>query len=344
MKKFKFLTLALSSAIFFGTTVNAATFSDMPSDPAAAQVIENAVENGILSGYTDGTVRPDAPITRAEMASIITRACDAVTEGDLSYFIDVNPNAWYYSSLSKAYEMGAFSGSYNMMYPDNYITFQECFTVLSQVFDLVPSYILERNFTGDTYPANSVVVGNRLYNLSAISNFSDVASVADWAKVYVAGVVEHGGWYGVNNMLTPTANITRLQFSTVMDNLIKNYIDSPGVYDSLPAGNTLIRCDGVTLNNVTTEDDIYVADCVSGNSLKIENSNIKGRLVIRGCATPTVDKYGLLTFGDYGISLSNGYFEQVRIIRPLINIDLRGSQYNLVYSVPGTSVSQDINM
>lgn len=344
MKKIKLMSLVISIAMLLGSTASAASFSDMPADPASAQVIENAVNNGILSGYTDGTVRPDSPITRAEMASIITRACGAINEGSLSGFVDVNPTAWYYSSLSKAYEMGAFSGSYNMMYPDNNITFQECFTVLSQVFDLVPSYILERNFKGTELPANSVVVGNRLYDLSAIAGYSDVAEVAAWAKVFVAGVVEHGGWSGIDNKLTPTAYITRLQFSTVMDNLIKNYIDTPGTYDSLPAGNTLVRCDGVILNNITTEDDIYIADCVSGNAFKIENANLKGRLVVRGCATPTVDKYGLLTFGDYGISLTNGYFEQIRVIRPCINIDLRGSTYNFVYSVPGTSVSQNVNM
>ncbi len=344
MRKINFLTLVVSIAMLLGTTANAATFSDMPNDPAAITVIENAVNNGILSGYTDGTVRPDSPITRAEMASIITRACGAVNEGNLSGFVDVNPSAWYYPSLSKAYEMGAFSGSYNMMFPDNYITFQECFTVLSQVFDLVPSYILERNFEGTELPANSVVVGSRLYDLSAIAQFSDVAEIADWAKIYVAGVVEHGGWNGIDNKITPLASITRLQFSTVMDNLIKNYIDTPGAYDSLPAGNTLIRCNGVVLKGIATEDDIYVADCVSANALQFENVNLKGRLVIRGCATPTVGKYGLITFGDYGIRLTNGLFEQVRVIRPYINIDLRGSNYNLIYSVPGTSVSQNVNM
>ncbi|MBQ7986798.1 MAG: S-layer homology domain-containing protein [Clostridia bacterium] len=344
MRKTRLLSLVISAVMLFGSTVQAANFSDMPTDPAAAAVIENAVKNGILSGYIDGTVRPDAPITRAEMASIIARACGAVKEGDISRFVDVNANAWYYPWLSKAHYIGAFSGSYNMMYPDNNITFQECFTVLSQVFDLVPSYILERNFTGTELPANSVLVGNRIYYLNSISNFSDVSQVADWAKVYVAGVVEHGGWYGINNNLTPLANITRLQFATVMDNLIKNYIDTPGTYDSLPQGNTLVRCDGVVLNNIATEDDIFIADCVSGNGIKIENANLKGRLVVRGCATATVDNFGVITFTDYGISLTNGYFEQIRVIRPLINIDLRGSQYNIVYSVPGTNVAQNVNM
>jgi len=44
------------------------------------------------------------------------------------------------------------------------------------------------------------------------------------------------------------------------------------------------------------------------------------------------------------VAIANGYFEQVRVIRPFINIDLRGSQYNLIYSVPGTSVSQNVDM
>lgn len=344
MRKIKFLTLVISAVMLFGTTANAANFTDMPTHPDASAVIENAVKNGILSGYTDGTVRPDAPITRAEMASIITRVCGAVNEGNLSRFVDVNPAAWYYPSLSKAYEMGAFSGSYNMMYPDNNITIQECFTVLSQVFDLVPTYILERNFKGEELPANSVVVGSRLYDLSVLAQYTDSNEIADWAKVYMAGVIEHGGWYGYNFKLSPTSYITRLHFATVLDNLVKNYIDTPGTYTSLPAGNTLVRCDGVVINGITTEDDIYIADCVSGNGVKFENANLKGRLVVRGCATPTVGKYGLTTFGDYGISLTNGFFEQVRVIRPYINIDLRGSQYNLIYSVPGTSVSQNVNM
>lgn len=344
MKKFKFLGLAISAVMLFAGSANAASFSDMPSDAKASAVIENAVKNGILSGYTDGTVRPDAPITRSEMASIITRACGAVNEGNLSKFVDVDPNAWYYPSLSKAYEMGAFSGSYNKMYPDNNITFQECFTVLSQVFDLVPDYMLTFNYKGTEFPEDSVVVDIKLYDVSVLSSFSDKADVANWAKVYVAGVIAHGGWNGIDGKLTPTANITRLQFATVMDNLIKNYIDTPGTYNSLPSGNTLIRCNGVNLENVTTEDDIIIADSVAGNGVKIANANIKGRLIVRGCATPTLDKYGYTTFGDYGLLLNDGLFEQIRVIRPFINVDLRGAKYNLIDTVPGTSVSQNVNI
>lgn len=341
MKKIKFITFTLSAVLLFGSSASAATFSDMPVDPSSATVIENAVNNSLLSGYTDGTVKPDAYITRAEMASIITRACGAFKEGDISSFADLDCNAWYYSSIAKAYEMGALSGSNGMMYPDNYITFQECFTVLSQVFDLVPDYILVNSIS--ELPANTVLVGRRLYDLSALDKYNDSQSIADWAKIYVAGIISHGGWSGIDNNLTPNNNITRLQFATVMDNLFKNYIDTPGTYTSLPKGNTLVRCNGVVLDGISTEHDIYIADGVSANGVTINNVYTDGRIVVRGCATPVLNDVDAITFGECGIILS-GHFEQVRIIRPYINLDMRNATYGTIYSIKNTSVSANMKM
>lgn len=338
MSKFRFVTLALSATLMFGSVASAASFSDMPTDPAAAAVIENAVANGILSGTSDGTVKPDAYITRAEMASIITRACGATEEGDLLSFTDVDKNKWYYSAVSKAYAMGALSGSNGKMSPENNITFQECFTVLSQVFDLVPEYILVKSVS--ELPPNTVLAGRRLYDLSVLSKFDDGQDVADWAKIFVAGVVSHGGWNGVDNKLTPQSYITRLQFATVMDNLFKNYIDKPGTYKTLPEGNTLIRCDGVVLDGVKTEDDIYVADGVSPNGIEVNNANILGRFIVRGCATPYIDENDGVRAGDTGIVLT-GHFNSVRIIRPYINLYMGNATYkrNSLYVVQDSEIT-----
>jgi len=337
MKKIRFFALLCSMIMIFSTVANAATFSDMPTDPAAKQVIENAVKNGILAG-SDGMVRPDAFITRAEMASIITRACGAEKEGNISKFNDVKRDKWYYSAVAKAYEMGALSGSGNKMNPENYISFQECFTVLSNVFDLVPTYTIN-NDDQTTLPANSAIAtvnGNtRVYDISLLSQFSDANEIADWAKIYVAGVVYHGGWNGINGKITPTQNITRLQFATVMDNLFKNYINEPGTYTSLPEGNTLVRCNGAVLKNITTSDDIYIADGVSANGVTIENVTSTGRVVVRGCSTPVVDENEGISWGDVGIKIS-GKYESVRIIRPYINIDLTNASFNSLYTVKKT--------
>ena len=337
MKKFRFFSAVIAVSMLFSAAVSA-DFSDMPSDAQAAQAITNAVSNGILSGYEDGTVRPDANITRAEMASIITRAFGASKEADIKDFLDVPSDAWYYSAFSKAYAMGAFTGDdQKHMNPQNNITFQECFTILSQVFDLLPPYTVIRDGSSD-FPKNTVFtsVNARLYDVSVLSDYADGNSVADWAKVFVSGVVANGGWNGENGNLTPTAYITRGQFATVLDNIIKNYIDTPGTYAELPAGNTMIRCNDVTLDGVSTESDIFISDSVEQGKITINNISAN-RIVVRGCATET-DENGMPVNDDFGIVIS-GKFGAIRIIRPYISANVAGSTYSKLYAAEKTSVN-----
>lgn len=334
----KIVTLAIAAMMLAQTAAGAANFTDMPQDPQAANAIENAVANGLLSGYEDSTVRPDNNITRGEMAAIITRACKVTNEGDISRFIDVAQGDWYYSPIAKAYEMGAFSGDGQYMHPKSNITFQECFTVLSQVFDILPPYVLT-SAAPDPLPENTILQGRRVYDISSLAQFTDSAEVAEWAKIFVAGVVSCGGWSGVDGKITPTAYITRSQFAMVMDNLIKNYIDEPGTYNELPAGNTMIRCDGVILNGVTMNDNLYIGDSVSPNGVTLEAIKANNKLVIRGCATPIIaDEVGNKTFGDVGITVS-GHVEALRVIRPYINVDMSNATYGTLYTIPDTNLT-----
>lgn len=48
-------------------------FSDVPADHWAAESIKTCKEKGYMSGYSDGTFKPEAPVTRAELASILDR-------------------------------------------------------------------------------------------------------------------------------------------------------------------------------------------------------------------------------------------------------------------------------
>lgn len=342
MKKFRFISAILAASVLFSATAFA-DFSDMPSDEGTKIAIENAVANGLFSGYEDGTVKPDANITRAEMASIISRALGATEEADISDFADVPADSWYYGAFAKAYRMGAFSGDdQKMMHPQNNITFQECFTILSQVFDLLPQYKIAREEVSEL-PADSIYVGGktpRIYDVSVLNNYADGASVAGWAKVFVAGVVENGGWNGENGYLTPTSYITRGQFAVVMNNLIGNYIDTPGTYTELPAGNTIIRCNDVVLDSVVYDASVYISDGVQPSGVVFTETtgetNIK-RLVVRGCAAE-VDEEGKAADDYYGIA-PIGSFEAIRIIRPYISADLSKAEYKSLYTTEKTSVN-----
>lgn len=56
------------------TTPASTGFTDVPDSHYAAAAIRNCVAKGITSGYSDGTFRPTAPVTRAQFCVMIARA------------------------------------------------------------------------------------------------------------------------------------------------------------------------------------------------------------------------------------------------------------------------------
>ncbi|AYC28891.1 S8 family peptidase [Paenisporosarcina cavernae] len=67
------------------------TFSDVSSGSFASGYIQSAYEQNLLSGFPDGTFRPNQPVTRAEMAILLQNAYDfKVNEANENPFEDVN--------------------------------------------------------------------------------------------------------------------------------------------------------------------------------------------------------------------------------------------------------------
>ena len=91
-------------------------------------------------GYPDGTVRPDANISRAEVTSIFFRLLkpDEVRDKNLTSdnnFVDVNSPDWYHTAISTMAKLGIVKGrSADQFVPDAYITRAE-FAVICARFD-----------------------------------------------------------------------------------------------------------------------------------------------------------------------------------------------------------------
>lgn len=97
MKKLLSILLILTVfGAFWGVPALGAAFPDTAGHWAEADIQAMAAA-GVVSGYPDGTFRPDAPVTRAEFAKIICELYDLPTK-DYGSFIyeDVDPNEWYY--------------------------------------------------------------------------------------------------------------------------------------------------------------------------------------------------------------------------------------------------------
>lgn len=102
--------LASMIAQFAGLdSASAASFNDVGTIYWAAKEIAIAAKMGWINGYPDGSFRPDATITRAEMMAMINRALDRTPKsvsdllsGMKTWSDNANVNAWYYLDVQEA--------------------------------------------------------------------------------------------------------------------------------------------------------------------------------------------------------------------------------------------------
>ncbi len=237
-------------------SAGALAFADMPDD-WSTEALESAVENRLLTG--DGNLlKPRDTLTRAQMATIVTRAFNAQIEGDISEFVDVPDTAWYRDEMAKAYYMNVFRGDgAGHMNPESPVTREEAFVVLARALSLE---------TGDE---------------KALDAFEDKTAVSSWAKSPISAMVEKGYVNGSNGKLNPRGNITRAEFAQLMYNLVVLYIDTPEDLAKLPdvKGNVVLRSN-IPLENVSFSKDLIIADGVE-NELVFKNVAVSGRLVVR---------------------------------------------------------------
>ena len=110
------------------------TFSDVPKGYWAANYIGYMQQFGIITGYSDGSFRPNAPVTRAEFAAIASRF-EKLTEGSKS-FTDVPDTYWAARYINFAATRGWVTGySDGTFKPENTITRAEVAAVTCRLLE-----------------------------------------------------------------------------------------------------------------------------------------------------------------------------------------------------------------
>lgn len=92
-----------------GVTYNEGLFADITGDEWFADVVAAAADRGLLGGYPDGTVRPNATITRAESCAVVNRTLDRrpdakhlLSAGEMRVWPDNPADGWYYADMQEA--------------------------------------------------------------------------------------------------------------------------------------------------------------------------------------------------------------------------------------------------
>ncbi len=78
------------------TTQYTVNFSDI-NGHWAESTINKWKDKGIITGYPDGTFKPDDPVTRAELAKVLTEAFELTEKTSLEKYDDMDNSKWYYS-------------------------------------------------------------------------------------------------------------------------------------------------------------------------------------------------------------------------------------------------------
>jgi lysophospholipase L1-like esterase len=91
---------------------------------------------GIVTGYADGTFKPDHTITRGEFVTIMNKFFNFSIPIEIG-FDDVPEGAWYEVELQKAMKAGFISGyNDNTFKADNYVTRQEAAVMIAKILKL----------------------------------------------------------------------------------------------------------------------------------------------------------------------------------------------------------------
>ncbi|WP_186438394.1 InlB B-repeat-containing protein [Cohnella terricola] len=132
------------------TGASPTNFSDIAGHWAAAS-IRQAVGSGIVSGYPDGTFKPNQKVTRAEFAVMLIKALKLKGESETLKFGDeADIQAWARQEVAQAVQAGIISGySDGTFRPDAKITRAEMVAMLAKALKLTIEKTDVTGFTDD---------------------------------------------------------------------------------------------------------------------------------------------------------------------------------------------------
>ena len=294
----------------------------------AASTISKWIDQGLIKGYEDNTIRPDNLVNRAEFVSMVNRAWGISNDGYSSVFQDVAKDQWYYSDIAAAYNLGYISGSSPETFePDSTITREQAAVMIAQLL---------------TLEANS--------EDNILSELEDYEQLADWSKPYVETVFAQGILNGYpDKTFRPTRSVTRAEAMVIIDQAVRNtgtiaVYGQAGTYGPESGsktidGNVVISNAGITLQNTIINGNLLLAVGIGEGDVKLKNVSVKENTIIKGGGpnSITVEDSSLphLTINKEGVRIVATGNTSVQLIQlasgaTLVEIETTGSGFETI--------------
>ena len=307
MKKKK-RCMAMAAALTMSLAISSTALAAIPSDIGghwAQGTIIQWTSKGYISGYEDGTFKPDNSITRAEFVRLVNQSMGYTKTGN-AYFSDVSSSYWGYNDIQKGVAAGYVRGDGNGKFrPNDPVSRQEAAVMISQICGLGQDF-------------------------SAAAKYTDYRYIPSWAAGYVGAVSKAGimsgypdGDFKGDRYLSRAEAVIALDKAlnynaSTTDNreVLKNYkLTDTSLKDKIIKGDLVISSSlskkDVVLDNVKVEGSIIVE---GGKTITAKNCEINNLEMSTSDATfdatgkTTVKK---TTFEKYGKLTGNGYSKVV---------------------------------
>ncbi len=170
-----------------------------PQAPRAALAkLRTGGHEPYMNGFSDGRFKPNATITRAEVAQVMYNLLETKPEGASASFSDVSSRYWAYPAIAAMSTLNVMTGTDGRFRPGEPITRAEFVVVLSRCFDLE----------------------------KGSASFPDVPDT-HWAYEAIAAVQQKGWIAGYSNgNFGPDDNLQRCQVARIMNSALERRDDS----------------------------------------------------------------------------------------------------------------------
>ncbi|GBF73553.1 hypothetical protein PA598K_01852 [Paenibacillus sp. 598K] len=220
-----------------------------------AGAIERWSGYGVVRGH-EGAFRPNAPVTRAEFATMIDNIM-RYQEAGSNPFADLSSEQWYYDAILKLHAAGVLQGADGKAAPLKPITRQEAAVLVAGAFE--------------TSSQDTPLV------------YSDADRIASWARAAVQSLTGLAVIKGMpDGAFQPDGQLTRAEAVTLLDNLIPTLITEPGVYSQDATGYLVINSPDVTLQDMKITGSLFIAQGVGEGDIKLDSVEIDGDVHVQG--------------------------------------------------------------
>ncbi|MFD1886517.1 S-layer homology domain-containing protein [Paenibacillus wenxiniae] len=258
------------AGVAYPTSVHAASDTQ---NHWARNVLNEWQTKGFISGFADGSLKPDQSVTRSQLAALINKAYGFTRTTSIQY-TDVQTSDWYYNDVAIARAQGYMEGYKDSTFqPNKQVSRQELAVILTTL--------------------------KKLKSSSSANSMFDTQNSPQWSKGSIGAVLDSGLMKGDEKGFRPRDITTRAEAVTVLDRSMQGTSAASTVYNSAGVygpesgsqtlhGNVYLNAAGSTLRNVAIDGDLILGAGIGEGDVLLSHITVKGTTMVNGGGSHSV--------------------------------------------------------